>query len=341
MTRITRIDLPFDAALAAARALISEAEAVDGASPVSDQALLAAAQHQRELLVFGICGGEAHSVENLTVDTPSLVAADQDHSHVPVAVGIVGQGELDLVVSPGARGRGIGTAALHSLLTTEAAAASSGGDPDQILAWAHGENPAANALLQHAGFTPVRSLYRMSLDPALLPADGRDPLTLPTPQGFALRAFTPADSAGWVRANAAAFASHPEQGRITEADFALMREAAWFDPDDLILLTGARDEVIGSTWIKTVRESVNSPVETELYAVGVHPDFAGRGLGRLLLSVTLARMAQHDPAQVTLYVDGENTRAVQMYEAAGFTIDSRSRQWAGTPVSVANARMDA
>lgn len=324
MTQITRLELSSDAALAAARALISEAEAADGSSPVSDQALLAAAQHQRELLVFGI---------------PAAATAASDQDHEPVAVGIVGQGELDLVVRPGTRGRGIGTAALGKLLA--AAAASSDGDPDQILAWAHGENPAADALLQHAGFTPVRSLYRMSLDPALLPADGRDPLTLPTPQGFALRAFTPADSAGWVRANAAAFASHPEQGRITEADFALMREAAWFDPDDLILLTGARDEVIGSTWIKTVRESADAPVETELYAVGVHPDFAGRGLGRLLLDVTLARMAQHDPAQVTLYVDGENTRAVHMYEAAGFTIDSRSRQWAGAPVSVANARMDA
>ncbi|UOR00811.1 mycothiol synthase [Leucobacter allii] len=305
-----------------ARALVAEAEAHDGASAISDQALLAAAQGQRALLLFSEGG-----------------------SPRPVAVGVVGDGEIDLVVRPEERGRGIGAAASRALL-----AAADDGVP--LLAWAHGENPGAEALLRASGFAPVRSLYRMALDPALLPVDGRDPFGLPVPEGLALRAFDPAsprDAGAWVRANAAAFADHPEQGRITEADFAILRREPWFDPEDLLLLaaggTGdaAEDgagELAGSSWIKTVRGE-NGDAETELYAVGVRPEYAGRGLGRLLLDATLARMAQHAPERVTLYVDGENAAAVRMYETAGFTIDSRSRQWRREPRAGVDVRMDA
>lgn len=323
--RIDAVEGASERALRIARALIAEVEASDGVSPVSDQALLAAAQGQRALLLFTDRGDADRGSPEAGAD---LESAD------PVAVGIVGQGEVDLAVRPAARRRGIGAAALAELLSRA--------DGD-LLAWAHGENPAAEALLARAGFAPVRSLYRMTLDPELLPGDGRDPLSLPAPPDLRLRAFDPArpaDAAAWVRANAAAFATHPEQGRITESDFALMRDEPWFDADDLILLAEASgDELAGSTWIKTVRE--NAGVECELYAVGVRPEYAGRGLGKLLLDVTLARMAQHSPDRVSLYVDGENERAVRMYEHASFTVDSRSRQWARPASSGVDVTMDA
>ena len=300
-----------------AREVIAAAESHDGVSPVSDQALLAAKQGERELRLF-----------------TSDAATDQTGG--PVAIGVVGQGEIDLVVRPDARRQGIGTAALAELLENETS---------ELLAWAHGVNPAAEALLTPAGFTPVRSLYRMALDPALLPepvvSDGSLASALPVPAGFELRQFDPerpGDPGVWVRANAAAFATHPEQGRMTEADFALICAEEWFDPADLLLLIDETGEAAGSTWIKTLREP---EVETELYAVGVRPEFAGQGLGKLLLDATLARMSQHRPARVSLYVDGDNERAVRMYEHAGFTIDSRSRQWRKAPVSAPGARMDA
>lgn len=285
--------------LAAARDLVRVAEAHNGVSPVSDQAMLAAAQGQRALTVFG------------------EGASGTD----PVALGIVGDGELDLVVHPDHRGRGIGSAALEQLLAHE---------PGTLKAWAHGENPAAEALLTRAGFSPVRSLFRMALDPALLPSDGRDPAALTPPAGFQLRTFeagNQADIDAWVAVNAAAFATHPEQGRITAADFRLVAEEPWFDPGDLFLLAAPDGSLAGSTWIKTPPAEPGEPQETELYAIGIHPEHGGHGLGRFLLDVTLARMAEHDPGRVTLYVDGENERAVKMYEAAGFTVDSRSRQW--------------
>ena len=300
-----------------AGALIARAERADGTSPVSDQALLAAAQGQRQLLLFSEPGRAAGATEGT--------------GSAPIAVGIVGQGELDLVVDPDERRRGVGTLALRELMRT---AAADGGADAQLLAWAHGENPAAEALLAGAGFAPVRSLYRMALDPALLP-EHTDPFAVEFPGGLVLRAFDgeraataalPSDAERWVRANAAAFASHPEQGRITLSDFELMRSEPWFAADDLLLLAEPDAAALaGFTWVKTLRS--DDAAETELYAIGVVPDHAGRGLGRGLLDATLARMAAHSPAAVSLYVDGENERAVRMYEAAGFTVASRSRQW--------------
>lgn len=304
----------------AAQPLLERAERADGSSPVSDQALIAAGQGQRELVVF---------------------TAPDDAE--PVAVGIVGQGELDLVVDPPKRGAGIGTAALRLLLDSPAARAAAPGGSTGPLAWAHGENPAATALLRGAGFEPVRSLFRMALDPARLPAGDADPFAVELPAGFALRTFDaaaeateeahPADAHAWVQVNSRAFASHPEQGRVTLEDFALMRAEPWFNPDDLFLVaTVDTNHTAGFTWVKTLRGE-DGIVETELYVIGVDPDFAGTGLGKALLRVTLARMAQHAPQRVTLYVDGDNTRAVGMYESAGFTIDSRSTQWRGPQVS--------
>lgn len=286
-----------DPAFAAARELISEAESYDGVSPVSDQAMLAATQGQRTLLVFS-----------------------EDDARV--AVGIIGDGEVDLVVRPDARGHGVGTAALRDLL-----AESTG----ELRAWAHGDNPAAEALLTQAGFVPVRSLFRMALDPALLPHGTRKPEDLELPTGFTLRRFDAANSGdidAWVAVNAAAFATHPEQGRITATDFRLVMDEPWFDPGDLFLLAAPDGALAGSTWIKTIAGAPGTAPECELYAIGIHPKYTGHGLGRFLLDVTLVRMAQHDPSRVSLYVDGDNERAVQLYLRAGFTVDSRSRQWA-------------
>lgn len=316
--RIAQLESPTPD-LAAARRIIADAEAIDGTPPVSDQALLAAAQGQRAV----------------------LLAEASSPGTDPLAVAIVGQGEIDLVVRPDARGAGVGSSMLAAALGHAEAA----GTPTRM--WVHGIQPAAESLLRAAGFSPVRTLLRMELDPERLPATDTALPSSPSP-GLSLRAYNPEraeDAAAWVRANAAAFADHPEQGRITEADFALITEEPWFAADDLLLLeiTDARSgaptgELAGSTWIKTLH--VDGTVECELYAVGIRPEHAGRGLGRLLLDATLARMAQHRPTRVSLYVDGENERAVELYERASFTIASSSRQWLRAPSDPDDVRID-
>ena len=279
-----------------ARKILEEATHHDGTPPVSDQALLAVTQGRRRLF------------------------------EEPDAIGIIGEGELDLVVRPTERGKGIGRALLRTLLASDEAST-------ELRAWAHGENPAATALLRSAGFEPVRELLRLALDPAAL--DQAIGAARRLPEGFEVRAYSPgaeghADQADdWVRVNAAAFASHPEQGQMSRADFDALTREPWFAADDLRLAyatSGERQgELAGFTWVKTVQEG--NTTETELYVLGVDPTFAGIGLGAALLGETLRQMAPHRPNRITLYVDGDNTNAVALYARAGFGVEQRSMQY--------------
>lgn len=279
-----------------ARKILEEATHHDGTPPVSDQALLAVAQERRRLF------------------------------EEPDAIGIIGEGELDLVVRPTQRGKGIGRALLRTLLGSDEAWT-------ELRAWAHGENPAATALLRGAGFEPVRELLRLALDPATL--DQAIGAARSLPEGFEVREYSPgaeghADQADdWVRVNAAAFASHPEQGQMSRADFDALTREPWFAADDLRLAyatSGERQgELAGFTWVKTVQEG--NTTETELYVLGVDPTFAGIGLGAALLGETLRQMATHRPNRITLYVDGDNTNAVALYARAGFVVEQRSMQY--------------
>lgn len=299
-----RVDPADTRAVAAIRKLLAEAEQADGGSPISDQALIAALSGDRALFAFDAAPRQ-----------------DSGAPH-PVAVGILGDGELDLVVRPAARGAGAGRSALGLLLAEADRTA-----PGALRAWAHGENPAATALLAGAGFAPTRTLYRLALDPERLAAAiaGARPL----PAGYRTEAFDAANPAhidAWVRVNAAAFADHPEQGSLTAAGFAALREQEWFDPQDLILAVNtASNDIVGFTWVKTLR--TEDATETELYVLGVDPAYAGRGLGAALLGTTLARMRVHRPDRITLYVDGENTQARSLYARAGFEVDAVSTQW--------------
>lgn len=282
-----------------AKSIIAEATQHDGTPPVSDQALLAATQ------------GKRHIVD----------LAD--------AFGVIGEGELDLVVRPSARGNGLGRKTLHTLLANIS-------DATELRAWAHGENPAATSLLTAVGFTPVRELLRLALSPSRLDeaiADAR-----PMPVDFEVMVFDPTHpqhADDWVRVNARAFASHPEQGAMTRADFDALTTEPWFAAEDLHLAYAVGPEgaktLAGFAWVKTVAEGENSGghenVETELYALGVDPEFAGLGLGAALLGETLRQMKSHNPTRITLYVDGDNENAVALYLRAGFEVEQRSLQY--------------
>lgn len=276
-----------------AREILEAATHHDGTPPISDQALLAVAQGHRRLV------------------------EQRD------AIGIVGEGEVDLVVRPAERGKGIGRALLHILLSSENLTT-------ELRAWAHGENPAATALLQGAGFEPVRELLRLALEPAAL--EQAIGAARPLPEGFEVRAYSPefeAQADDWVRVNAAAFASHPEQGQMTRADFDVLTREPWFLADDLRLAYATSGEhqgkLAGFAWVKTVREG--NTTETELYVLGVDPTFSGIGLGAALLGETLRQMAKHNPDRITLYVDGDNRNAVALYVRAGFAVEQRSMQY--------------
>lgn len=202
-----------------------------------------------------------------------------------------------LVVHPDHRRRGHGTS-LHSALTADVA---------EPAVWAFGDLHGAQRFAAARDLVPARGLHIMER------AIGSVAAPQP-PEGVTLRAFTEADTDAFLAVNAAAFVGHPEQGHFSRDDLANRQAEPWWDPDGLILATDA-EGVLGFHWTK------RHPGDTgEVYVLGVHPRGAGQGLGGVLLDAGLAHLAADGATRVILYVDAGNTRAVGLYERAGFTV---------------------
>lgn len=205
-------------------------------------------------------------------------------------------GTILVAVDPEQRRRGLGSALLRRALTLR---------PEHSV-WAFGTLPAARGLAERVGLTPVRELLRMGRD---LDPDAPAPSL---PDGV-IRGFTEADAPAVVAVNALAFAHHPEQGRLSLADFHALARQPWFDPAGL--LTAHRDDrLVGFHWTKRHDQHTG-----EVYVLAVHPDHEGRGVGRALLGAGLSHLATVGCTRVELYVEASEARVVALYRAAGFT----------------------
>lgn len=280
--RVTSVDTPTGDDL---RGLWSRALEADGVGAVSEAFRLAVGPTERP--------GVVHLLR--FADDDALVGYAQ------VAAAGSPEAVAELVVDPSARRAGHGRALLDAALAEGAHSV-----------WSHGLLPTAEALAASAGLTLTRSLHRMTR--ALTDDDRAEPVL---PQGFSVRAFEPGrDDARWVELNAAAFATHPEQGRLTVDDLHERMAQPWFDAAGFLLVVDdATDEVVAFHWTKV---EPGSPAG-EVYVVGVDPAHQGRGLGGPLTALGLAHLARLGLDEVELYVDGENTAARRTYQRLGFT----------------------
>ena len=79
----------------------------------------------------------------------------------------------------------------------------------------------------------------------------------------------------WVAVNAAAFASHPEQGRLTVADLRARMAQPWFDPAGLLMVVPSRagegPTVAGFHWTKVHDGPTDDPATRrgEVYALSL------------------------------------------------------------------------
>jgi predicted GNAT family acetyltransferase len=69
-------------------------------------------------------------------------------------------------------------------------------------------------------------------------------------------------------------------------------------------------------------ERLKVPGYTEVSAVCTHPDHAGKGYARVLMTEIMQRIREHGETPM-LHVRADNTRAIELYERLGFQIRKR------------------
>ena len=210
--------------------------------------------------------------------------------------------EAEFAVDPAVRGRGIGTGVLEEILKMS--------DPT-VKIWAHGDHPAARALAASHGFAPVRRLLQL-----------RTPVEDTPAAQSAGSTFRPGvDDTAWLTLNSRAFAFHPEQGLVSQADLEELMREPWFDAEDFLVLRDG-DTLIGYCWLK-----IEEPIG-EFYVVGVDPERQGEGLGRRLMDAGFARLAARGIRTAALYVESDNVPALALYRSLGFSEHSLDIQYA-------------
>lgn len=298
--RTTRLSAIDDATASEIRALLALAEDADGVEAVSES--------------FRLAIGPAREgvVHLLRLDEDDVVVG---YAQVAQAGGPDAVAEL--VVDPRHRRRGHGRALLDEVVALGARSV-----------WAHGMLPAATALAAAAGLVVTRELYVMGR-----PLTAEDAVDPALPQGFSVRPFEPGvDDEHWVALNAAAFASHPEQGRLTLTDLHERMAQPWFDPAGLLLVVDdTTGDVVAFHWTKVEPTTPPAIPRGEVYVVGVDPAYQGRGLGGPVTSLGLAHLARLGLAEVELYVDGDNTAARRTYTRLGFRDTAVHAQYGTQP----------
>ncbi|KAA1425326.1 mycothiol synthase [Mumia zhuanghuii] len=264
-------------------ALAERVASADGVSPLNEASRIA------------IAAGEVARVDEVVRDGDDVVGAAYAAGDSPV----------ELYVDPARRRNGTGRALLEELLRR-----------GERQFWAHGDLPAARSLARTAGLEPVRTLLVLERDATTpLPAE-RDV------EGVTIRTWQDADAAGLVAVNARAFASHPEQGAMDDADLRARMGQSWFDPQGLFVAERA-GEVVGFHWTKIDPPTADGGEVGEVYVVGVDPSEQGRGLGKALTLRGLHHLTSSGVRRIDLYVEGDNTPALATYRGLGFSEAAR------------------
>jgi mycothiol synthase len=279
---------PADFDAEAFAAVVTAATEADGAEPLNEAALLALRHRGLAGSTLFTAGGDGFAWVHGSSAEP----------------------EVDLVVAPAARGAGVGTALAAAVVSAR---------PDGALsAWSHGNHPAAAALASRFGLARVRDLWVMRRPLGdLPPLEG-------IPAEVVVRPFRPgADEEAFLALNAAAFAGHPEQGRMTRAELDQRIAEPWFDAAGFFVAEARADgaaaaagDLLGFHWTKV---HPGEPPHGEVYVVGVSPKAQGLGLGRHLTLTGLHHLAARGLAEVVLYVESDNAPAIAVYSRLGFT----------------------
>ncbi|WP_260460296.1 GNAT family N-acetyltransferase [Streptomyces sp. WAC04114] len=129
--------------------------------------------------------------------------------------------------------------------------------------------------------------------------------------------------------------------RLSVEEDAERRRAYLAQGDGSVVNLVAEDtggEIVGWACHGPYRDGEVGTEDAELYAVYVHPDQMGRGVGRALLAESVARCAAAGHGRLLLWVLKENDRARRFYERAGFRADGAEEPFEVDGVDVPEVR---
>jgi mycothiol synthase len=295
--RIETVDRLDAARRAAVDALIREATVADGVPPVGEHKYL-----------------KLHAGDG---PVRALLASSGDRlDGYAQVLRCGGEATAEVVVRPSARGNGVGrrlVAAARQLAIAEGAR--------QLKLWAYGALAPSAAIAERHGLRPIRTLLQLER-----PLDGLPPR--PAVDGFTIRPFDPArDRRDWLRLHNLVFAGHPENGKWSLDDLEARLSQPWFDAEDF-LVAEAGGRMVGFNWLKRVPDAPPERPEGEIYIIGVDASQRGRGLGRALAILGLHHLHERGMRVCTLYVEADNTAALGLYGALGFTTRHTHRCYA-------------
>jgi mycothiol synthase len=277
-------------------ALIASATNHDGIPPIAEHIVL----HLRH-------GGDKDDRHLVLTEGDKIVG----YAHIDLTDAVAGS-SAELVVCPEHRGRGYGRALLDEITRITSPRL-----------WSHGDLENARKLATERGFKRVRTVIQMrrSLEIAL-------PKVEIAEADVEVRSFLPdLDDSAWLDLNNRVFEGHPEQGNWSLDALHNRMKENWFDPSGFLLATQG-SSILAFCWTKIhgahthshgdKSEHGHDPIG-EIYAMGVDPAHAGKGLGRTITIAGLSYLRYQGLNSAMLYVDAENESAIRLYKNLGFT----------------------
>ena len=230
--------------------------------------------------------------------------------------------EMDGAVLPEVRRRGLGTALLHWTMerARQRAAVEDPGADVAIAGGAEEQETAHRALLERAGFEPVRHFFLMQR-PTL-----DDIPDAPLPEGLELRRVTEDVRRRIVVAEFEAFEDHWGHREVTEESIDLTLGRPELDTD-LWVVAWDGDQIAGvvENWIWTDENEGLGVNRGWLERISVRRPWRRRGLARAYTAASLRRLREASMDEAMLGVDSENANgALGLYEGLGFEVHSRS-----------------
>lgn len=178
---------------------------------------------------------------------------------------------------------------------------------NMLVVWIRHAEDDDIASARAVGFGVHRRLLVLGRDLASPPAP-----TLPA--GVTVRPYRPdVDDDAVVAVLNAAFDAGAE-GDWDHDRLAQRRSFEWFDPADLLLVEDPHGRIPALHWTKRRGGGVG-----EVYILAVAPEAQGGGLGRGLLRAGLRHLRNRGCGEVLLWVDEDNSAAVNLYRSEGFS----------------------